>query len=173
MTKMKCFSRKLPLIKDSVSLSSKTALCLVCSAMVVASKRRHNLAAANRGGPHPALLPPVVDAVRKVPKLDLSSSADIGIEFMFAFLLYHDPKWNVRSHFGVCGQSCGCCRSHNAEDAGPESNCEACYTGWVLTTVSSRFKRLVQRQAATLKLCRCGCCRPDWIAAGWQCSPCR
>ena len=104
----------LPLIKDSVSLSSKKAPCLLCSAMVVASKRRHDLAAANRGGPHPAVLLPVVDAVREVPKLDLFSSADIGTEFMFAFLLYHDPEWNIRSHFGVCGQSCGCCRSHNA-----------------------------------------------------------
>ena len=100
---------------------------------------------------------------------DLFSSSDVGKDVMFAFLLYHDPEWNIRSHFGMCGQSCGCCRSHNPEDAGPDCNCEACYTGWVLTTISSGFKRFVQRQAVILKLCRCGRCHADWIAAGWQC----
>ena len=48
-------------------------------------------------------------------------------------LLEHPLGWHPKSHLRNCGQSCGCCRSHNSEDG---CNCEACYTGWILSCVS-------------------------------------
>ena len=48
-------------------------------------------------------------------------------------LLEHPLGWHPKTHFRECDQSCGCCRSHNIEDG---RNCEACYTGWVLSCVS-------------------------------------
>ena len=62
--------------------------------------------------------------------------ADI-LGMVLPFLLEHsgeETSWSASSHFGNCGQSCGCCRAHNRVDA--YSGCDACLTGWILTTVS-------------------------------------
>ena len=56
--------------------------------------------------------------------------------------------WTCSKHFNACGQSCGCCRSHNREDHGPcvmfsECNCSYCMNGWVLTTISPGIRKLL------------------------------
>ena len=59
---------------------------------------------------------------------------------LIAPLLYHDGKaWCRITHWGFCGQSCRCCRSHVVEDAGWEKSCGACFAGWVLTTVCAQW----------------------------------
>ena len=79
------------------------------------------------------------------------------------FLLHHLPqthvyrnsytvelrRWSPTRHYGHCGQSCPCCRSHNPEDAHPDCNCEQCYLGWVLTTVSRQACATTQAYAAS------------------------
>ena len=44
------------------------------------------------------------------------------------FLLYHGPEpWTRNGHWTTgCGQSCGCCRSHNPEEG---ACCSPCYEG--------------------------------------------
>ena len=54
--------------------------------------------------------------------------------FIFPFLLHHYDWWTTTKHWGGCGQSCGCCRAHNPEDA--NGSCEPCATGWILTCTS-------------------------------------
>ena len=67
-------------------------------------------------------------------------------------LLRHEDEnlgpWRRRGHWlhGLCGQSCGCCRSHNPEDF--FGCCEPCHDGWPLTTVSSFFYGAVRQYAA-------------------------
>ena len=98
------------------------------------------------------------------------------------FLLHHGPEpWTRKGHwvFGGCGQSCGCCRSHNPEDAAPDANCVVCYQGWVVTTVSRGWKEQAQACARQYSrrnvlskgwiLCRCGMCADEWLARGWNC----
>ena len=63
------------------------------------------------------------------------------------YVLEHGPLWKVRGHWGHCGQSCGCCRSHNPEDG---ANCSECYDGWVMTTVCKTFKGYAQHYVAPL-----------------------
>ena len=63
---------------------------------------------------------------------------------IMSFIIFHDFPWTARRHFGWCGQSCGCCRSHNPEDG---ENCEECYAGWILTTVSRGFRDMTQKYA--------------------------
>ena len=52
------------------------------------------------------------------------------------FIVEHEGAWDPETHFGQCGQSCGCCRSHNPEDACEGCNCQLCFTAWVLSCVS-------------------------------------
>ena len=63
---------------------------------------------------------------------------------IMSFIIFHEFPWTPRRHFGRCGQSCGCCRSHNPEDG---RNCEECYDGWTLTTVSRAFRDMTQKYA--------------------------
>ena len=77
-----------------------------------------------------------------------SSSAVANTVFSFAnvhrqiiaFVLVHESpgrRWSRKKHWpGGCSQSCGCCRSHNREDACEECNCNPCYVGWILTTIN-------------------------------------
>ena len=57
------------------------------------------------------------------------------------FLLEHPAVWRPKGHFGECGQNCGCCRSHNPEDAAEGCNCQCCFTGWELSSVSTSIRR--------------------------------
>ena len=54
-------------------------------------------------------------------------------------------RWLPRGHWlgHGCGQACGCCRSHNVEDAEEGCNCQPCYTGWILTTVDTSTRAAV------------------------------
>ena len=55
------------------------------------------------------------------------------------------PPW-----FDGCSpSSCGCCRSHNREDAGEEWKCIPCYVGWILTTINKDWFATVRRFANT------------------------
>ena len=71
--------------------------------------------------------------------------ADNVWQEVIAFLVEHPTSWGPADHFGWCGQSCGCCRSHVSE-AG--MNCQACWLGWMLTTICSdiraRLKQYMQ-----------------------------
>ena len=118
------------------------------------------------------------------------------LHLIISHLLYHEPiidrsyaqtrtgwlkgyrvtTWARRRHFGSCGQSCGCCRSHNPEDAGPGMNCQPCYTGWILCTVSKGVKVASTSYARRTfhgdrwgGLCTCDKCLPAWILRGWVC----
>jgi hypothetical protein len=81
---------------------------------------------------------------------------------ILSFLLHHCNwgdwpcgSWKKRGHWpGGCGQSCGCCRSHNPEDAAPNCNCERCYTGWVMTTVCKEFYLHARRCADSNGACK-------------------
>ena len=91
------------------------------------------------------------------PQLRLDLPAHIWAAVV-PFLLRHPPttvygslrRWWPRHHYMSCGQSCGCCASHNPEDAHPDFNCEGCYLGWVLTTVSRQACATTQAYAASL-----------------------
>ncbi len=48
------------------------------------------------------------------------------------------PAWTCDSHWGQCGQSCGCCRNLNDEDFG---SCKACTELWNLKVASSNLRR--------------------------------
>ena len=80
------------------------------------------------------------------------------------FLLCHPPEfhygslrvWTPTNHYSCCGQGCGCCRSHSPEDAHPDFNCEECYLGWVLTTVSRQACKTAQAYAASYGMARSG-----------------
>jgi len=65
---------------------------------------------------------------------------------VLAFVLAHEDnslgRWSREDHWGCCGQSCGCCRSHNIEDG---RCCEPCFDGWVMSRVSRDVRRAVQR----------------------------
>ena len=72
----------------------------------------------------------------------------LGHDQVLEYVLWHGPwRWKRRGHWGGCGQSCGCCRSHTNEDAQPEANCICCYEGWVLSTVSKAIKKAANRCA--------------------------
>ena len=57
--------------------------------------------------------------------------------FILPIVVAHDNGWTRQDHYGSCGQSCPCCRSHNREDA--MGCCDECYDGWVLTCVCKSF----------------------------------
>ena len=54
------------------------------------------------------------------------------------------PPW-----LGGCSQSCGCCRSHNREDACQDCNCIPCFDGWILTTINKDWFATVRWFANT------------------------
>ena len=111
-------------------------------------------------------------------------SADV-LHLILSHLLYHEPiidiihqtrtAWTCLLHFGSCGQSCGCCRSHNREDAAPGMNCQPCYTGWILRTVSHGIKGAAASYACRTfhrmppHMCTCDTCMLAWIRRGWVC----
>ena len=64
------------------------------------------------------------------------------------FLVDHPVTWDPETHFGYCGQSCGCCRSHNPEDACEGCNCQPCFTAWVLSCVSRSTRAATHIRAA-------------------------
>ena len=105
------------------------------------------------------------------------------LESIFAHLLYHEMvlwtdsqgqfnimPWKPHGHFGHCGQSCGCCRSHNRDDAGFDMNCDPCYAGWILTQVSQRVLAATKSYARRTYGCQCDepLCR-TWSKRGWVC----
>ena len=63
-------------------------------------------------------------------------------EMVFSFLVTHKWPWTRRTHFGMCGQSCGCCRAHNKDDW--PSGCQVCLEGWNNTTLCCSAKRMAQ-----------------------------
>jgi guanyl-specific ribonuclease Sa len=72
-------------------------------------------------------------------------------------LLEHPAGWHPRRHLECCGQSCGCCRSHNIEDAHEGGNCQPCFTGWVLSCVSRSARvclRAYSRRLAVIANCQ-------------------
>ena len=54
------------------------------------------------------------------------------------------PPWTPQEHYGLCGQSCPCCRSHNQEDGWFDVNCQECFTGIMLIQVSATMRRLLR-----------------------------
>ena len=56
-------------------------------------------------------------------------------------LLDHVDWWCTKRHYGYCGQSCGCCRSHNPEDG---ENCQPCWQGWILTCINQLARTRVR-----------------------------
>ena len=95
------------------------------------------------------------------------------------FLLAHEPlhtkrvlgpiiktEWCPDRHDGDCGQSCGCCRSHNIEDG---CVCEECYFGWTLTCVSTNCFYQARMYAQGLRRCFCRGCSRWWLRRGWIC----
>ena len=128
--------------------------------------------------------------------MSLDSLGTELLDFILSHLLYHESTlarcyaeacpgwikgyivtpWTRKWHFGFCGQSCGCCRSRNREDSGPGLNCQPCYTGWILTTVSQRLKGTTRsyglrtfNREAWVSICKCGKCFPEWFRGGWVC----
>ena len=117
------------------------------------------------------------------------------LECILDFLLYHDPiiepyfpymtvgrrdlvfsyegcryramTWFPRGHFGRCGQSCGCCRAHNAEDS--FIGCPECNNGWTFSTLSKAFRIATLLNAWKYCSCQCGGCDASWFEAGWVC----
>ena len=47
------------------------------------------------------------------------------------------PAWTAQKHFGLCGQSCPCCRQEVGAEMGI---CEECEDLWVLKTVSRAMR---------------------------------
>ena len=109
-------------------------------------------------------------------KCYVTFESEFFCDHVLPFLLHHGPEpWTRQNHwvFGHCGQSCGCCRSHNLEDAGPDANCELCYHGWIVTCVSRGWKASAQACARKYSrqnaLCKCGTCPDEWLERGWVC----
>ena len=80
---------------------------------------------------------------------------------------YRAMMWFPRGHFGRCGQSCGCCRAHNWEDA--YTGCPECYNGWTFSTLSKAFRIATLLNAWKYCSCQCGGCDASWFEAGWVC----
>jgi len=57
--------------------------------------------------------------------------------------LVHPVPWSVKHHYGRCGQSCVCCRAHNADDV-EWSGCDVCHLGWLMTIVTRWTKECTQ-----------------------------
>ena len=105
------------------------------------------------------------------------------LESILAPLLYHHgtyyvsrPRglsftpWRPHGHYGQCGQSCPCCRSHNFEDSDFDINCEECFAGWILTQVSRRVRDATKDYARLTYGCNCGGgCSQTWLQRGWVC----
>lgn len=81
----------------------------------------------------------------KAAQARLQAKADIIWRLVMPYIQEHEPPWEARGHRGHCGQSCGCCKSHNPEDG---ANCEECYDGWVTKTVCKTLKGHTQDYAA-------------------------
>ena len=58
---------------------------------------------------------------------------------------YWARRWRPRGHFGVCGQSCGCCRAHNWEDV--YTGCPECGNGWTVSTLCLVFRIATEMNA--------------------------
>ena len=62
--------------------------------------------------------------------------------------VWHEKPWSVFRHFSCCGQSCGCCRTHNSEDW--PSGCECCIDAWTLMCVSKEWLSCIRSVAQQL-----------------------
>ena len=96
--------------------------------------------------------------------------AGLFCDHVLPFLLHHGPEpWIRKEHwvYGQCDQFCGCCRSHNPEDAVRGTKCEVCYQGWIVTRVSCGWKESAQACARKYSrrnvLCKCGTCPDEYV----------
>ena len=89
------------------------------------------------------------------------------LQHFLSFLLLHPTGWDRKKHFWFCGHSCGCCCSHNPEDAGDGHGCDACYTAWVLTQLCRHMLQAVQSHNSP---CNCRACPKSWMDQGWVCA---
>ena len=89
------------------------------------------------------------------------------LQHFLSFLLLHPTGWDRKKHFWFCGHSCGCCCSHDPEDAALGHGCDACYTAWVLTQLCSHMLQAVQSHNSP---CNCRACPKSWMKQGWVCA---
>ena len=73
----------------------------------------------------------------------LEEMGDFWTQYILAFLGFHGPEpWTPRKHFGMCGQSCGCCRASSDEDW--QSGCKICVEMWTFKNTSRACRAYTQ-----------------------------
>ena len=87
-----------------------------------------------------------------------------ALQHLLSFLLLHPTGWDRNKHFFFCGETCGCCCSHDPEDAG--KGCDACYNAWTLTQLCRNMLQAVQNHNSP---CNCRACPKSWMEQGWVC----
>ena len=70
--------------------------------------------------------------------------------WVIAMLASHPEGWTHKRHYGMCSQSCPCCRAANPEDMA--SGCSVCRQGFIFAQVSRRA------QQALCEVPRCAKC---------------
>ena len=77
----------------------------------------------------PPLAPPPLPMSKSVLTLDAPLQS-----LVWSYLITHEKPWAPNTHWGCCGQSCGCCRAANCEDW--PSGCLVCLDAWTLTCIA-------------------------------------